>query len=82
MIVADVSGSDINVAGARGLVPGWPGAAIAPAQPMVSQMRHVLQRYKDRGGHVRQVQVPDAGHACHLEQEDLFVRELRQFLKP
>lgn len=81
IIVADYSGSDINVAGARGLIPNWPGADIAPAQPMVSQMKAVLDRYMKRGGKVKEVNVPNSGHACHLEQEDLIVDEIRQFVK-
>ena len=80
IIVSDHSLSDINVSGERQIIPGWPGSEKAPAQPMVSQTRKVLGRYQQRGGKVREVHVPNSGHGCHLEQEDLIVQEMKDFL--
>lgn len=80
IIVADHSLSDINVSGERGVIPGWPGKEKAPAQPMVAQTRKVLDKYRQRGGQVKEVRVPDSGHGCHLEQEDLIVEEMKNFL--
>ncbi|MGO8610131.1 alpha/beta hydrolase, partial [Rhizobium johnstonii] len=34
-IVSDASFFDLNHLGAEGIVPGWPGADVAPAQQMV-----------------------------------------------
>lgn len=80
IIVSDCSSSDMNVAGKRGLVEGWPGEQAAPAQPMVSQTVELLDRYARNGGRRRIVYVPEAGHGIHLEQEETIARELKDFL--
>lgn len=80
LIVGDPSFSDINNLGKLGMVPGWPGEEIAPPQPMVSQTRYVLDKYRQNGGSYKFVSVPDAGHAAVLEKEDLFVDEIRAML--
>lgn len=67
-IVSDTSFFDLNHLGALGIVPGWPGADVAPAQEMVSQTRDVLDAYAARGGHVHELLLEGAGHAAHLER--------------
>ncbi|MFE0641152.1 alpha/beta fold hydrolase [Streptomyces sp. NPDC058877] len=69
VIVSDASMFDLAHLGAAGAVPGWDGT---PAQPMVAQTRRVLDRYAAAGGTVREVVVPDAGHAVHLERPEEF----------
>lgn len=75
-IVSDTSFFDINYLGQLGVIPGWPGAAVAPAQPMVSQTRAVLDRYASRGGSYREVVFEGAGHSPHLEDPARFTAEL------
>lgn len=75
-IVSDASFFDLNTLGAAGIVPGWPGADVAPSQPMVSQTRAVLDRYAEAGGSYREVVLPETGHSPHLEQQDAFVTAL------
>ena len=70
VIVADASFFDLNQLGAMGVVPGWPGAEVAPAQPMVSQMRAVLERYRSGGGAVTEVLLEACGHSPHVEYPD------------
>ena len=36
---------DLAHLGSLGAIPGWPGAATWPAQPMVAQTRAMLDRY-------------------------------------
>ncbi|MFS0853795.1 alpha/beta fold hydrolase [Microbacterium sp. 179-I 3D4 NHS] len=79
-IVSDASFFDLNQLGALGVVPGWPGADIAPPQPMVTQTRAVLDRYAAAGGVYREVSLPDAGHAPHLDEPEVFDRELARHL--
>ncbi len=67
-IVSDTSFYDLNHLGALGIVPGWPGAEIAPAQEMVSQTRDVLERYRAAGGVVIELELEGVGHAPHLER--------------
>ena len=77
-IVSDASFFDLNMLGQVGVVPGWPGADVAPPQPMKVQTRAVLDRYAANGGTVREVALPEAGHAPHLDEPEAFVRELVQ----
>ncbi len=53
-IVGDASLFDLGTLGQLGAVPGWPGAEIFPPQPMVSQMRAVLEAYQANGGSYRE----------------------------
>jgi pimeloyl-ACP methyl ester carboxylesterase len=67
-IVSDASIFDVNHLGALGIAPDWPGREIAPAQPMVTQTRDVLDAYAAAGGRVSELLLPGAGHAAHLER--------------
>ncbi len=67
-IVSDASFFDLNHLGKLGVVPGWPGDEVAPAQPMKQQTREVLARYRDAGGEVTELELPDCGHAPHLDR--------------
>jgi pimeloyl-ACP methyl ester carboxylesterase len=75
-IVSDASFFDLNQLGALGVIPGWPGADVAPPQPMVAQTRAVLDRYRANGGAVRELDLPDCGHAPHLDKPEEFVAAL------
>lgn len=74
-IVSDTSMFDLAHLGALGAVPGWPGPDSHPAQPMVAQMRAVLDAYAASGGSYREVVLPGIGHSPHLEDRETF-REL------
>ena len=67
-IVSDASFFDLNQLGALGVIPGWPGDEIAPAQPMISQTRDVLEAYRAGGGAVTEIEFAGVGHAPHLER--------------
>ncbi|MBL5973364.1 MAG: alpha/beta fold hydrolase [Candidatus Leucobacter sulfamidivorax] len=67
-IVSDASFFDLNHLGALGVIPGWPGSEAAPAQPMVSQTRDVLEAYRAAGGDVTEVELAGVGHSPHLER--------------
>lgn len=76
-IVSDTSLVDLGYLGQLGLVPGWPGADVYPAQPMVTQTRAVLERYPGRyTEHV----LPGCGHSPHLERPAEFTALVRDFL--
>lgn len=75
-IVSDGSFFDLNKLGEAGVIPGWPGAEVAPPQPMVTQTRAVLDRYASAGGAYRELALPDTGHSPHLERQDEFVQAL------
>ncbi len=75
-IVSDASFFDINYLGVVGVIPGWPGDEVAPAQQMVSQTRDVLDAYAAAGGDVTEVLFEGVGHSPHLERPAEFVRAL------
>ncbi len=72
-IVSDNSLFDFGTLGQLGLVPGWPGEEIYPPQPMVGQIRHVLEQYKANGGDFEEVVIPDTGHSPYIEKPDEFM---------
>lgn len=71
-IVSDASFFDINYLGQVGVVPGWPGEDVAPAQPMIAQTRAVFDRYRAAGGTVTEIAREDTGHSFHLERPEEF----------
>jgi pimeloyl-ACP methyl ester carboxylesterase len=71
-IVSDTSFFDFGTLGSLGYVPGWPGADIFPSQPMVSQMRVVLDQYRAAGGQCEEVVIADAAHAPFIEKPGEF----------
>ncbi|MCW3844375.1 alpha/beta hydrolase [Micromonospora yasonensis] len=76
VIVSDTSLFDLAYLGSLGVVPGWPGAADCPPQPMIAQTRAVLDRYAAAGGTYREVVLPGCGHTPYLERPAEFVAEL------
>ena len=72
LIVSDQSMLDFGTLGKLGFVPGWPGDDVTPPQPMVTQMRHVLDAYQAAGGSYDELVIVDAGHSPHIEQPAQF----------
>ena len=79
-IVSDASLVDLGNLGQLGLVPGWPGADVYPAQPMVTQTRAVLDRYQAGGGRYTEHVLPGCGHSPHLERPAEFASLVGDFL--
>ena len=71
-IVANNAFWDIAALGAMGFVPGWPGAEACPPQPMIEQIRAVLERYAANGGRYREEVIADACHSPFLEKPEQF----------
>jgi pimeloyl-ACP methyl ester carboxylesterase len=79
-IVSDTSLVDLGYLGALGAIPGWPGPDVFPAQPMVGQMRAVLDRYRAAGGRYTEHVLPGCGHSPHLERPAEFAAAVTGFL--
>lgn len=77
-IVADMSLFCLGTLGKLGAVPGWPGDAVYPPQPMVSQTRAVLQKYAAAGGAFEEVVMDDTGHSPFIENPDAFMGHFRK----
>lgn len=71
-IISDASVYEPNALGQLGVLPDWPGAEIAPPQPMVTQTRDVLDAYAAAGGDVTELALPGVGHSPHLESPAAF----------
>ena len=80
LIVSDTSLVDLGHLGALGAIPGWPGADVFPAQPMVGQIRAVLDRYQAAGGRYTERVLPGCGHSPHLERPAEFTAAVTEFL--
>jgi pimeloyl-ACP methyl ester carboxylesterase len=79
-IVSDSSFFDFGTLAKLGFVPGWPGEEIFPSQPMVSQMRAVLEAYQQKGGSSREVVISDCGHSPFVEKPAEFQAALLELL--
>ena len=80
-IVSDNSFFDLGTLGKLGFVPGWPGEAVCPPQPMVSQTRAVLAKYASGGGKYWEKVIADTGHSPYIEKPDEFTARLVEHLK-
>lgn len=78
-IVNDASFFDINYLGQLGIIPGWPGEEVAPAQKMVSQTRSVLEAYAQRAGKFEELVLEDCGHSPHLEKTEVVAGAINHF---
>jgi len=67
IVVADGSPWEMGTLGSLGAVPDWPGPEAFPPQPMVAQIRSVLERYREAGGRVVTEIFEDSGHAPFLD---------------
>ncbi|HLI07330.1 MAG TPA: alpha/beta hydrolase [Ktedonobacteraceae bacterium] len=79
-IVSDTSFFDMGYLGQLGFVPGWPGAEVYPPQPMVEQIRTLLNQYQANGGAYREVVIEDCGHSPHIEKQEELYNILYPFL--
>lgn len=79
-IVSDNSLFDFGTLGKMNLVPGWPGEDVYPPQPMVSQTRHVLDLYEQKGGEVQEAVIEDTAHTPYIEKPDEFMLHFRRIL--
>ena len=72
LAVSDAAASDPGTLGSMGLIPNWPGIDVYPPQPMLGQIRHVLEKYAAAGGSYKEVVIDDAGHVPFVEKPELF----------
>jgi pimeloyl-ACP methyl ester carboxylesterase len=72
-VVGDMALVDPGALGKMGAIPGWPGDEVYPPQPMLAQIRALLDRYRANGGTYEEVVLPNCAHAPHIEHPTEFV---------
>ena len=80
IVVADGSAWEMGTLGKMGLVPGWPGEQDFPPQPMVTQIRNVLEEYRRRGGRVEMEMFEGSGHGPVMDQAERWSKLFFGFL--
>jgi pimeloyl-ACP methyl ester carboxylesterase len=80
LVVSDTAASDPGFLGRYGLLPGWPGEEAYPPQPMIAQIRLVLEKYSQGGGNYKEVVIEDTGHVPFLEKPEEFNRVFHKHL--
>jgi hypothetical protein len=81
LIISDASFFDMGNLGRLGYVPGWPGEEIYPPQPMVSQVRYILEQYKANGGSYEELVIEHTGHFPYVEKPEEFMIHFVKILK-
>jgi pimeloyl-ACP methyl ester carboxylesterase len=80
-IVGDMSLFEIGTLGKLGAIPGWPGDEVYPPQPMIAQIRRVLERYAATGGSFVELALDECGHTPYIEKPEEFNVALHSLLK-
>lgn len=81
IVIADGSPWEMGTLGQMGVIPGWPGEEVFPPQPMVTQIRNVLEAYRQRGGSVRMEMFEGSGHGPHFDAADRWRTMFFDFLE-
>lgn len=79
LVVSDSSMFDFGTLGQLGAVPGWPGAEVFPPQPMLGQLRKVLDAYQKGGGRYQEVVIDGCGHSPHIEKPEATLQAIWEF---
>ena len=66
--------------GKLGYVPGWPGEEVFPPQPMVTQIRNVLEQYRKKGGRVAMEMFEGSGHGPVFDAAERWSNVFFKFL--
>ncbi len=80
IVIADGSLWEMGALGQMGVIPGWPGDDVFPPQPMVTQIRDVLERYAADGGRVQIEILEDSGHGPHIDKAERWSKTFFTFL--
>jgi pimeloyl-ACP methyl ester carboxylesterase len=80
IVVADGSAWELGTLGQAGHVPGWPGEDAFPPQPMITQIRDVLERYREAGGRVEIEMFEGSGHFPPIDAQERWSATFFAFL--
>lgn len=72
--VSNNAASDPATRGQAGFLEGYPGIELYPPQPMMRQIRKVLDDYSTRGGRYDEVAISGSGHVPFMSHPEEFNR--------
>ena len=78
--VSNNAAADLGTIGPTGIIPGFPGPEVFPPQPMLDQIRYVLDAYAAAGGKYEEVVLEGSGHVPDIDQPEVFNRALHAHL--
>jgi len=81
LAVSNTAASDPGTWGPTGRLPGFPGSEAYPPQPMMDQIRKLLDDYSVAGGSYEEVAIAGAGHAPFITHPEEFNRVFHAYLK-
>jgi pimeloyl-ACP methyl ester carboxylesterase len=81
LAVSNSAGSDPGTWGPTGRLPGFPGAEAYPPQPMMDQIRKMLDDYRAAGGSYDEVAIEDSGHVPFITHPDEFNQTFHEHLE-
>lgn len=81
LVVSDASLYDMGNLGKLGMIPDYPGEDVYPVQPMASQLKWFLERYRDGGGSATESVIEGAGHAPYIDHPAEFQEVFFGFLE-
>ena len=81
IVIADGSPWEMGTLGQLGAIPGWPGPEVFPPQPMVAQIRAVLERYAAAGGRVETEIFDGSGHCPAFDERERWSARFFGFLE-
>lgn len=64
-----------------GAVPAWPGEDVFAPQPMVTQIRNVLEHYRQSGGEVRTELFEGSGHFPPIDAAERWSAVFFEFIE-
>ena len=74
LAVSNMAASDPGTWGPTGRLPGFPGPEAYPPQPMMDQIRKMLDDYSAAGGSYEEVAIAGSGHVPFITHPDEFNR--------
>jgi pimeloyl-ACP methyl ester carboxylesterase len=80
-VVSDRSMFDFGTLGQLGAVPGWPGEAVVPPQPMIGQTRSIMNRRRAHGGEVREIVLTGVAHGPLIERPQAVASLMREHME-
>jgi pimeloyl-ACP methyl ester carboxylesterase len=81
LAVSNTAASDPGTWGPTGRLPGFPGSDAYPPQPMMDQIRKMLDDYSAAGGSYEEVAIEGSGHVPFITHPDEFNRVFHAHLE-